>query len=107
MDDASPRPAWVGRKLDQARTRSLRSNETLATQGSTIPMGPYSYIYIYIYLGLKVVPMSLLLGLFMYYIGTWTHWVFRTLEPLRAFKGLSFGCLPSDPEGPGASLGES
>ena len=27
------------------------------------------------FLGLKVVPMSLLLGLCMYYIGTWTHWV--------------------------------
>ena len=39
-------------------------------------MGPYSYIiYIYgIYLGLEVVPMSLLLGLYLYYIGTWTHW---------------------------------
>ena len=27
-----------------------------------------------IYLGLKVVPMSLLWGIYMYYSGTWTLW---------------------------------
>ena len=42
-----------------------------------LPTKPYRSMSIYgIYLGLKVVPVSLLLGLCMYYIGTWTHWVF-------------------------------
>ena len=39
---------------------------------------PNGAMYLYgTHLCLKVVPMSLLLGLCMYYIGTWTHWVLQ------------------------------
>ena len=68
-----------------------------------------------IYLGLKLVPMFLLVGPRMSYIGTWTHWV-KTLVP-KAIKGMVFGirvlkywllglsgrlfrCIITFPEGP-------
>ena len=60
----------------QFRKRTLFDDANLESSWFMVvnPMGPCSYMLSGIYLGLKVVPVSLPLGLCMYYIGASTDW---------------------------------